>query len=123
MTATDVGATKVGFERPGAPAFLLSTFGHALGCLYVLQGSYLGGRTIADAVQATISEAPTSFLAGHGQSHPAPWASVCSALALFDAQRGDGDAVVSPACATFAAFADHLGRVPASGLPLASTPE
>jgi heme oxygenase (biliverdin-IX-beta and delta-forming) len=87
-----------------------ATFARALGCLYVLEGSALGGRTVAQFVRAAIGEVPMTFLTGNGRSSPSPWLSVCSALTRFEASGGDGDAVVSGACDTFAVFADHLGR-------------
>ena len=40
------------------------TFGHAIGCLYVLEGSALGGRTVAGIVRAAVGEVPTTFLSG-----------------------------------------------------------
>jgi heme oxygenase len=85
-------------------------FGHALGCLYVLEGSSLGGRTVARIVRATLGEVPMTFLTGDGRSDPVPWLSLCNALARFEARGGDGGAVVSGACGIFAAFADHLNR-------------
>jgi heme oxygenase len=85
-----------------------ATFGHALGGLYVLEGSSLGGRIVARLVRATLGDVPTTFLSGDGRSHPAPWSSTCQALACFDARGGDGGAVVSGACDVFAAFADRL---------------
>jgi heme oxygenase len=94
----------------------LSTFGRALGCLYVLEGSSLGGRTVARVVRATIGEVPTTFLTGVGRPDPAPWPMVCSALNLFETLGGDGDAVISGACETFAAFADRLGKEGAPGV-------
>jgi heme oxygenase len=92
------------------PPLPMTTFGRALGCLYVLEGSALGGRTVARLVRATLGEVPMSFLTGDGRSAPSPWLSVCSALTRFEALGGDGDAVVSGACDTFAVFADRLGR-------------
>ncbi len=116
---------RLGLSPPSrwTPVDRLPSFGHALGCLYVLEGSSLGGRMIAGVVEAAIGEVPTTFLTGQSRSHPAPWASVCSALTLFDELGGDGDAVVSGACATFAAFAERLGRAPTAGLNLVAVPE
>lgn len=123
LLASDLDGFGLSATSKWTPAFPLSTFGHALGCLYVLEGSSLGGRAIAGVVQATIGDVPTAFLTGHGRSNPAPWVSVCRGLAVFDALGGDGDSVVSGACATFAAFAHRLGRAPARELTLGATPE
>jgi heme oxygenase len=102
-----LGATMPTGSRESTP---LATFGHALGSLYVLEGSSLGGPTVARIVRATLGDVPTTFLTGEGRSRPPPWLAVCAAMACFDARGGDGDAVVSGACDSFAAFADHVGR-------------
>jgi heme oxygenase len=91
------------------------TFGQALGCLYVLEGSALGGPTVARLVRAVIGEVPTAFLTGRGRQGVKLWRAVCEALRAFDAQSGDCDEVVAGACQTFAVFAEHLS-------PLASAP-
>jgi heme oxygenase (biliverdin-IX-beta and delta-forming) len=104
---TELGASMPA-GSPGPDPF--ATFGHALGCLYVLEGSSLGGRTVARIVRSALGEVPVTFLSGKGRSGPSPWLTVCTALSRFDALGGDGDAVVSGACDTFAVFADHLER-------------
>jgi len=92
--------TSMKFETPG----------HALGCLYVLEGSSLGGGTVARMVHARIGDVPTAFFTGQGRAKPPPWTSVVKALARFDSEGGDGDTVVAGACETFASFAAHLDR-------------
>jgi heme oxygenase len=86
----------------------LATFGQALGCLYVLEGSALGGPTVARLVQAALGEVPVAFLTGQGRHGLVLWRAICDALERFDAHSRDGDEVVAGACQTFAAFADHL---------------
>jgi heme oxygenase len=81
-------------------------FGHALGCLYVLEGSALGGRIVAGMVRSAIGAVPTAFLTGQGRRHQ--WPAVRSALRRFDTQGGDGDTVVAGACSTFAVFGRQL---------------
>lgn len=85
-----------------------ASFSRAVGCLYVVEGSTLGGRVVARMVRAAIGEVPTRFLTGRGRPHAASWPAVCTALNRFDQQQGDGDGVVAGACETFAVFADHL---------------
>jgi heme oxygenase len=122
LLAADLRELGVAAKSSWVPPLPLATFGHALGCLYVLEGSSLGGRTVARVVRAAIGEVPTTFLTGLGRPDPAPWVSVCSALALFDGLGGDGAAVVSGACETFAAFADRLGPAATSDLRSTETP-
>ncbi len=91
------------------PVFLpqLRTFGEALGCLYVLEGSSLGGQVLAPAIRSAVGDVPVSFLAGEGREHPKPWRAVGEALRRFDARQADS--VVLGARGTFAAFGAHLG--------------
>jgi heme oxygenase (biliverdin-IX-beta and delta-forming) len=121
LLAADLGELGTSVTSDWAPSPPLPTFGHALGCLYVLEGSSLGGRTVARVVRAVIGEVPTTFLTGVGRPEPAPWAVVCRALELFEALGGDGDAVISGACETFAAFADGLGSAAAPGTTQAAS--
>lgn len=81
-------------------------FGTAMGCLYVLEGSALGGRVVARMVHDALGEVPTTFLTGAGRGRQ--WPAVRAALRTFDEQGGDGDAVVAGALATFALFTRHL---------------
>jgi heme oxygenase len=122
LLAADLQELGVTAKPLRVPSLPLLTFGRALGCLYVLEGSSLGGRTVARVVQTAIGDVPTTFLTGAGRPFVASWLSVCTALALFDTLGGDGDAVVSGACDTFAAFAEHLSRAPKSDLSAAAAP-
>ncbi len=115
LLAADLDALGTSATSRRALSPPLSTFGHALGCLYVLEGSSLGGSIVARFVRATIGEVPTTFLTGIGRPDPAPWPMLCSALELFETLGGNDDAVISGACETFAAFADQLGKERASG--------
>jgi heme oxygenase (biliverdin-IX-beta and delta-forming) len=85
-----------------------ATFGQALGCLYVLDGSALGGPTVARLVRAEIGEVPTTFLTGEGRHGSVLWRATCNALGRFDAQSSASDEVVDGACQTFAVFAEQL---------------
>jgi heme oxygenase len=83
-------------------------FGHALGCLYELEGFALGGRVVAGMVRSAIGAGRTAFLTGHGRRHQ--WPAVRNSLQRFDTQDGDGDPVVASACSTFAVFAHQLAH-------------
>jgi heme oxygenase len=91
----------VATEQPPFPGF-----GQALGCLYVLEGSALGGRVVAGMVRAAIGEVPTAFLSGRGRGHQ--WPALRGALRRFDVQGGDTNAVVAGALSTFEEFARQL---------------
>jgi heme oxygenase len=85
----------------------LTSFGHALGCLYVLEGSSLGGRIVAGVIRSAIGEVPTTFFDGACRNHPAPWRAVSAALRRFEAYGTPGDVLVG-ARETFLAFGGHL---------------
>jgi heme oxygenase len=83
-------------------------FGEALGCLYVMEGSSLGGRVLGPAFRAALGDVPTAFFDSEGRSHPSPWRSLTSALRRFESSSGDIDAVLHGAQETFLAFGQHL---------------
>jgi heme oxygenase len=97
----------------GADVPPLRTFGEALGCLYVLEGSAIGGRVLAPALRATLGDVPMSFLAGDGRARARAWQSVRAALRRADDALTED--VVLGARAVFAAFGAHLPVVGASG--------
>jgi heme oxygenase len=118
---------------PSRPVRLpaLRTFGEALGCLYVLEGSSLGGSVLAPALRDAVGDVPLRFFSGEGRGHPAPWQAVRHALRRFDARDEPRDEprdkprdepqdqVVLGALETFAAFGRHLGGVARAGGPAA----
>lgn len=98
----DLRALDVGCEPGEVPAFTFSSFAAALGGLYVVEGSSLGGRFIAPALEKTLGSVPLSYYAGVGRDHPAPWRSVQAGLRSYEQQHDDLDDVVEGAAQTFA---------------------
>jgi heme oxygenase len=88
--------------------FGVSTFPSALGCLYVVEGSALGGRVIAPAIRRQLGAVPTSFFDSAGRDHPSPWRDLRAALQRYSESGLDHDDVVDGARATFVAFQTHL---------------
>ena len=84
--------------------FDLNSFDEALGCLYVVEGSSLGGKFLGPALTQAVGGIPTSFYDGDGREHPRPWRRVQAALAAFDESGRDGDAVVAGAVIAFEKF-------------------
>lgn len=91
----------------------LRTFGEALGCLYVLEGSSLGGRVLAPALRNAVGNVPLTFFSGEDRGHPEPWQAVREALRRFDVRQGHQ--VVLGARETFAAFGRHVGGLAPAG--------
>lgn len=108
LLAQDLG--QLGSAVPARPAVLgdIDSFPGALGCLYVTEGSSLGGRIIGPAIRATVGDVPTGFFESAGRQHPSPWRALTQALRRFGDEGGDADAVVGGARSTFLAFEAHV---------------
>lgn len=103
---------------PDAPWAPLPSFGSppsALGGLYVAEGSTLGGRQLARALDAILSPGLDGrrFLLGHGEGHGEMWRSCCAAIDLCGTVPQARDAMIQGALATFAAFEAWFTEVPA----------
>ncbi|MGG5886480.1 biliverdin-producing heme oxygenase [Falsiroseomonas sp. HC035] len=77
----------------------------AMGCLYVTEGSTLGGQHLARALDGILpGEAGRSFLRGYGARHGAMWRECCGAIEACGAEAGRLAAMIAGAEATFASF-------------------
>lgn len=99
-----LGATAGGVAL--APLPPLNTAPRALGCLYVTEGSTLGGRQLARALDGLLppGEAGRRFLLGHGARHGALWRDCCAALERCGAEPDRRAAMLDAAAETFEAF-------------------
>jgi heme oxygenase len=102
---SSLGATP---EEAGVRLPRMDNIGQALGCLYVVEGSSLGGRVLVPAFRAALGEVPTAFFESDERMHPHPWRSVMAGLRKFDVTAGNADDVVLGAQGTFLAFGRHL---------------
>lgn len=103
---------------PLAPLPPLGTAARALGCLYVVEGSTLGGRQLARGLDHLLpagAVAGRAFLLGHGPRHGAMWQACCAAIETCGTEPGGLAGMVAAATETFAAF--EAWFVP-SGQPL-----
>jgi len=94
---------SLGGKPPRSPlsGFDVLTLPQALGALYVLEGSTLGGQVISRAVAPTLGTNSLAFFTGHGSRTAALWSSFVAALDQYD---GDADAVIAGADDCFADF-------------------
>jgi heme oxygenase len=78
----------------------------ALGALYVAEGSTLGGRELARALDPLLpaGEEGRRFLLGHGARHQTMWRACCAAVERGGAEPAARAAMIEAALATFAAF-------------------
>ena len=82
----------------------IDTIGQAMGALYVLEGSTLGGKFISKRVQETIGAAPDAgakFYYGYGVETGAYWKRFCGYLSSYALDLGIQKEVVDSANNTF----------------------
>ncbi len=98
-------------EAPAAPLPPLGTAAEALGALYVAEGSTLGGRQLARALDALLPAGPEGrrFLLGHGARHAEMWRACCVAIELCGTTAEGRAGMLRGAAATFAAFEAWFG--------------
>ena len=83
----------------------------ALGCLYVLEGSTLGGREVAAVVEHRLGAGmPTRYFRSYGHDVPVRWSSFRGAVAARADAGGDVGAMVDAARHTFEVFERWLVR-------------
>jgi heme oxygenase len=87
----------------------------ALGGLYVAEGSTLGGRHLALALDGILPPGPDGrrFLLGHGERHGEMWRSCCAAIERCGTGPEARAGMVRGALATFAAFEAWFTTAPA----------
>ena len=104
---TSLGEARAGAFGECSAVPVPITLSGALGALYVLEGSTLGGRVIARHLEATLGLGPlrgARFFAGRGERTGPMWAACRHALERHAEGGGDVDAMVAGAAGTFAAF-------------------
>jgi heme oxygenase len=91
----------------------LGSLAAGLGCLYVLEGSTLGGRIVAQRARRVLGrQVPVAFFSSAGRQHlGADWSSLLAALDSFGAEHGVNDRrrAVGAACETFRVLGVALG--------------
>lgn len=81
----------------------------ALGCLYVLEGSTLGGQVITRYLKSLPDGPyPCDFFASYGEHVGDYWKAFGVFLTEYSARHHDDDAIVESACATFSTLGAWL---------------
>jgi heme oxygenase len=104
---SDLHVTVKSETRVSQP-LVAASFGGALGILYVVEGSSLGGLLLGPLLREALGLIPTRFYDGDSRAHPRPWRSVQAALSGYDAAGGDHDEVIDGARHAFETFGSRL---------------
>jgi heme oxygenase (biliverdin-IX-beta and delta-forming) len=90
----------------------LGTVPELLGCLYVLEGSTLGGKIITRHLKTVLSlkEAGCSFFNSYGDNVGRMWSAFLSVLERHCEEYGDQEAIVNSACQTYASLERWFSR-------------
>ena len=101
---------------PRAPVPVLHGLPEQFGCLYVLEGSSLGGQLIAREVQSRLQYTPErgcAFFNGYGPRTGGMWKAFRQATESFGVSHPDPgihDRIVHSALAVFGTFGEWIGR-------------
>ena len=84
------------------------------GCLYVLEGSTLGGQLISREIKSELHYTPENgcaYFASYGAEITSMWRKFREAIEAFgSANSGSHDRIVHSAISTFGVFADWIGN-------------
>jgi heme oxygenase len=111
--AADLHALALPLPAPRSLGFELPTSGHGFGCLYVLEGSALGGRVISKRVKQTLGLGPATggaYFHGLGRQTARHWSDFLTALNTIPANSAMGADAEAGAIATFVAFRQAISQ-------------
>jgi heme oxygenase (biliverdin-IX-beta and delta-forming) len=111
--AADLQALATALPAPQSLHFELPTSGHGFGCLYVLEGSALGGRVISKRVKQTLGLGPATggaYFHGLGRQTASHWSDFLTALNMIPANSAMGADAEAGAIATFLAFRQAISQ-------------
>jgi len=90
---------------------VINSAGKAFGCLYVMEGSTLGGKVISGILQEKLGITNTTgaaFFYGYGKETGEKWKTFREALGVFSAQYNNDEEIISGAEETFIRFREWL---------------
>jgi heme oxygenase (biliverdin-IX-beta and delta-forming) len=111
--AADLHALATALPATQSLGFELQTSGHGFGCLYVLEGSALGGRVISKRVKQTLGLGPATggaYFHGLGRQTASHWSDFLTALNMIPANSATGADAEAGAIATFLAFRQAISQ-------------
>lgn len=106
-----LNAPKTDFKLPFATAENISV-PFAVGILYVVEGSSLGGRFILKNLQTALGyeQNGVSYFNGYGNKTGSSWKNFLNDLTAYEAQNNAGDEIISGADFAFQAIHRHFSN-------------
>jgi heme oxygenase (biliverdin-IX-beta and delta-forming) len=103
------GFSEADIQKIPVYHFIFSSVAEAMGIMYVLEGSTLGGRVLYKHVNQALGLTPetgAAYFWGYGQQTGALWKSFMSALSDFAVGHNEREAIIESAKKTFSLI-DH----------------
>ena len=107
------GVSKEKIEKLPIYQFNTSGLSEALGIMYVLEGSTLGGKIIYKHISQTLdkdAETGASYFWGYGQKTGILWKTFISALASYAVEENSEEEIISSAVHTFSTIDQWLNK-------------
>jgi heme oxygenase len=111
--AADLRVLTAPFQNSESIRFELPTSGHGFGCLYVLEGSALGGTVISKRVEQALGLGPRTgcaYFHGLGRQTAGHWSEFLTALNTIPENSAMGADAEAGAIATFLAFRQAISQ-------------
>ncbi|MFL9843361.1 biliverdin-producing heme oxygenase [Flavobacterium rhizosphaerae] len=105
-----LGATYTTNSKPVSNGNTFST-GFAMGVLYVIEGSSLGGRVILKNIEKTLgynSSNGATYFSGYGDKTGTYWKAFINKLSEYEKENNDGEEIIKGAYYAFDAIKKHL---------------
>lgn len=94
-------------------SLITTSIPHAIGIVYVLEGSTLGGRIIVKNITSALGfdkNHGASYFTGYGEQTGPLWKSFLNSLTQYEITSGNGEAIMEGARQAFQAIHDQISR-------------
>ena len=108
-----LGQSKSDYSRPLSVEAVGSTPAFALGIMYVIEGSTLGGRFILKNITEALghtAEHGAAYFAGYGNATGSRWKSFLNMMVQYEEEHGREDDIIAGANYAFDAIHNHFTK-------------